>query len=86
MEWIIHLLTVAEAAEALALSERSTRSLIAGGSLPVVRVGTRAVRVHPDDLRRFIEEPEIPGRVLQNFSKNKASVRVLRFIFLIHTF
>ncbi len=56
MEWIIHLLTVAQASEALALSERSTRSLIAAGSLPVVRVGARAVRVHPEDLRRFIEE------------------------------
>ncbi len=55
MEWIIHLLTVAQASEALALSERSTRSLITEGSLPVVRVGARAVRVHPEDLLSFIE-------------------------------
>ena len=60
MERIIRLLTVAQAAEALALSERSTRSLIAEGALPVIRVGARAVRVHPDDLRRFIEERRGP--------------------------
>ena len=53
---IIRLLTAAEVAEALALSERSVRSLIAQGALPVVRVGARAVRVHPDDLQRFIQE------------------------------
>ena len=56
LDGIIRLLTVAQAAEALALSERSIRSLIAAGSLPIVRVGARGVRVHPEDLRRFIEE------------------------------
>ena len=56
LEGAIRLLTCAQAAEALAVSERSTRTLIADGSLPVVRVGARAVRIHPDDLRRFIEE------------------------------
>ncbi len=60
MEWIINLLTVAQAADVLALSERSTRALIAEGALPVIRVGARAVRVHPDDLRRFIEERRGP--------------------------
>jgi excisionase family DNA binding protein len=53
---IIRLLTVAEAAQALALSERSLRMLISEGALPVVRVGTRAVRIHPADLEHFIEE------------------------------
>ena len=50
------LLTVARVAQVLALSERSVRSLIAEGSLPVIRVGTRAVRILPEDLARFIEE------------------------------
>ena len=49
------LLTVARVAQVLALSERSVRSLIAEGSLPVIRVGTRAVRVHPEDLAGFID-------------------------------
>jgi excisionase family DNA binding protein len=53
---IVRLLTVSEAAQALSLSERSTRALIAEGSLPVVRVGVRGIRIHPDDLRGFIEE------------------------------
>ena len=50
------LLTVACTAGVLVLSERTVRSLIAEGSLPVVRVGNRAIRIHPEDLRRFIEE------------------------------
>ncbi len=49
------LLPVARVAQVLALSERSVRSLIAEGSLPVIRVGARAVRVHPEDLLSFIE-------------------------------
>ena len=49
------LLTVARVAQVLALSERSVRSLIAEASLRVVRVGTRAVRVHPEDLADFIK-------------------------------
>ena len=48
------LLTVARVAQVLALSERSVRSLIAEKSLPVIRVGARAVRVHPEDLADFI--------------------------------
>ena len=49
------LLTIARVAQVLALSERSVRSLIAEGSLPVIRVGARAVRVHPEDLAGFID-------------------------------
>ncbi len=49
------LLPVARVAQVLALSERSVRSLIAEGSLPVIRVGARAVRVHPEDLAGFID-------------------------------
>ena len=50
------LLPVARVAQILSLSERSVRSLIAEGSLPMIRVGARAVRVHPEDLAGFIEE------------------------------
>ncbi len=50
------LLTVARVAGVLALSERSVRTLIAQRALPVIRVGARAVRIHPDDLQKFIEE------------------------------
>jgi excisionase family DNA binding protein len=53
---VVRLLTVAAAAEALAVSERTLRSLIAEGSFPIVRVSARRVRFHPEDLRRFIEE------------------------------
>jgi excisionase family DNA binding protein len=47
---------VARAAEILGVSERSFRSLIAEGSIAVVRLSARAVRIHPEDLERFIEE------------------------------
>lgn len=45
--------TVEEASELLACSVKTTRRLIEAGALPVVRIG-RLVRVHPEDLRRFI--------------------------------
>ena len=48
------LLPVARVAQVLSLSERSVRSLIAEGSLPVIRVGAGAVRVHPEYLADFI--------------------------------
>jgi excisionase family DNA binding protein len=45
------------AAEQIALqlgcSVREVRRLIKSGELPVIRIG-RLVRIHPDDLRRFI--------------------------------
>ena len=37
----------------LGCSTRSVRRLIDQGELPIIRIG-RLVRVHPDDLRRFI--------------------------------
>ena len=51
----VSLLTVPQAAAALAVSERTVRSMIAAGALPIVRVG-RAIRIHSDDLRAFVEE------------------------------
>jgi excisionase family DNA binding protein len=53
---IPRLLTIAETAKALRICERGVRGLIAERILPVVRVGSRAVRVHPEDLERFIDE------------------------------
>jgi excisionase family DNA binding protein len=47
------LLTCAEVAGQLQLSERHVRRLIAAGALPVHRFGT-AVRVSSDDLARYI--------------------------------
>jgi excisionase family DNA binding protein len=48
------LLTAAEAAEALAISERNLWGLTDRGEIPVVRLG-RCVRYDPADLRAFIE-------------------------------
>jgi excisionase family DNA binding protein len=50
------LLTAREAADRLAVSLRTLRTIISEGALPVVRVGTRGLRVHPEDLDRFVEE------------------------------
>lgn len=51
----LRLLLVEEVAERLAFSVRSVRALIAGGRLPIVRVGARAVRVDEADLARYID-------------------------------
>ncbi|MCK6460276.1 MAG: helix-turn-helix domain-containing protein [Planctomycetes bacterium] len=50
------LLTAREAADRLAVSLRTLRTIIGQGELPVVRVGIRGLRIHPEDLHRFIEE------------------------------
>jgi excisionase family DNA binding protein len=50
------LLTAREAADRLAVSLRTLRTIISEGALAVVRVGARGLRVHPEDLDRFVEE------------------------------
>jgi len=50
------LLTAREAADRLAVSLRTLRTIISEGALSVVRVGARGLRIHPEDLHRFIEE------------------------------
>lgn len=47
------LLTVAEAAERLSVSEKTIRRLIETKQLPVIRVGC-SVRIEPGDLERYI--------------------------------
>ena len=47
------LLTVAAVADRLAVSPRHVRRLIAGGTLPVHRLG-RVVRISEDDLARYL--------------------------------
>jgi len=54
------LLKPAEAAKAMAISERKLWSLTAGREIPCVRIG-KAVRYSPDDLRAYIERQKIPS-------------------------
>lgn len=51
------LLTVSEAAEQLRCSVKQLRRIIDSGALQVVRLGlsARSDRVHPDDLRAYID-------------------------------
>jgi excisionase family DNA binding protein len=51
---IPRLLTTSECAEILNCSSRYVLMLIEAGELPGVDLGSRAVRVTPDDLERFI--------------------------------
>jgi excisionase family DNA binding protein len=48
------LLTVAEAREFLGVADRTIRSWIAGGRLPVVRLSSRCLRVRQADLDAFV--------------------------------
>lgn len=50
------LLSVPEAAAYLALSIRQMWVQINAGRLPSVRVAPRSVRIHPDDLRGYINQ------------------------------
>ena len=51
----VTLLTGQEAADSLALSLRTLRTLVGRGELMPVRIG-RAVRFDEDDLRRWVDE------------------------------
>jgi excisionase family DNA binding protein len=55
------LLTVSEAAEALALQPCTVRSWLADGKLPFVRCG-RAVRIPADAIEQFIEDNTTPAK------------------------
>ncbi|GGH41559.1 DNA binding domain-containing protein, excisionase family [Cribrihabitans marinus] len=48
-----NLLTVAQVSTVLGCSEKTVQRRIASGDLPVIRDGGM-VRVHPDDLERYI--------------------------------
>ena len=52
------LLTAREAANRLAISERTLFTLTKAGAIPVVRIG-RAVRYDPRDLRTWIESTKL---------------------------
>lgn len=54
------LLTVEETAQILNESTKATRRRIKSGELPHIRSG-RLIRVHPDDLDRFIASRRMTG-------------------------
>ncbi len=51
---LVQLLTVAKTADNLDVSEKSVYRLIQARKLRVIRCG-RALRIHPDDLRDYID-------------------------------
>jgi excisionase family DNA binding protein len=55
-----HLLTLAQAAEVLAVSVQHVRGLVAKGTLPAVRVG-HSVRVRAEDVERVVAEGTGPA-------------------------
>jgi excisionase family DNA binding protein len=55
-----HLLTVAETAERLSVSERTVRRLIEAGLLPAIQLRSRgAVRVSPDELEEWLADSTV---------------------------
>jgi excisionase family DNA binding protein len=51
-----NLLTVSEVCQRLSLSDRTVRRWVADGSLPVVKLRGRIIRVRENEVRRLIEE------------------------------
>ena len=49
------LLSVAEVADRLGLSQRTVRAYAANGRLPLVRLSRRCVRIRETDLARLVE-------------------------------
>jgi excisionase family DNA binding protein len=58
-------LTVAEAADELAVTERFIRKLIADGDLRAVKVGARVVRIRRTDLEELLR----PARVIPRLGR-----------------
>ena len=58
-------LTVAQAAEELAVTERFIRKLIADGQLRAVKVGARVVRIRRTDLKDLLR----PARVIPRLGR-----------------
>ncbi len=56
-------LTVAEAADELAVTERFIRKLIADGDLRAVKVGARVVRIRRSDLEDLLRPARVIPRV-----------------------
>ena len=63
-------LTVAEAADELAVTERFIRKLIADGDLRAVKVGARVVRIRRTDLNEFLR----PARVITGLARRRTRV------------
>ena len=59
------MLTVAEAADELAVTERFIRKLISNGQLRAVKVGTRVVRIRRTDLEDLLR----PARVVPQLGR-----------------
>lgn len=55
-------LTVAEAADELAVTERFIRKLIADGNLRAVKVGARIVRIRRSDLEDLLRPARVTTR------------------------
>lgn len=53
------MLRIGEAAEALAVTERTLRGWIAARKVPVVRLSARCVRILAEDLAEFIERRRV---------------------------
>ena len=56
-------LTVTEAADELAVTERFIRKLIADGDLPAVKVGARVVRIRRSDLEDLLRPARVVPRL-----------------------
>lgn len=55
------LLTLNEAAERLGICRRYLGELKSKGAFPIVRLGKKAIRVHPDDLEAFAQKMRVGG-------------------------
>jgi excisionase family DNA binding protein len=60
------LLTVAETASRLALSEKTVRRFVSAGIMPAVRVSAGAIRVEADELGEWLEEPRTSSDVSES--------------------
>lgn len=71
---MIELLTKAEAAEILAVSEDTVERLIRGGQLPAYRIAKAVTRISREDLMEYLASRKIKVAALRKTSVSMAAV------------
>lgn len=70
----IELLTKAEAAEILAVSEDTVERLIRGGQLPAYRIAKTCTRISREDLLEYLDSRRVKAAALRKTAVSMAAV------------
>jgi excisionase family DNA binding protein len=64
-------LTVDDVAEMLSLTRQRVYRMVRAGELPIVRVGTRAIRFDPEELARWVDDRRVAGASRASYERGE---------------